>query len=241
MDLLQVNPPLNGFLGRGLIVAGFAVLESETFVLVDQVQVTGLTIVRSAEAIDALVGVGQLLRGLEQGIPGPGVIRILHAGVVEDLLVVDQGDRVVILRDGVVHIVVGVEGGDAGRIGRIVILKIHGEQGVGGHILEELVGMHPEHIGHRAAHGGRFQLGPVLIPGGDLNFDLDIGMGGHIGFRDGGHAGLLVIVPEGEGDGDILGARKGDEGEHHAEGQQDRKQLTHWGLPPYRCILLPLR
>jgi len=88
---------------------------------------------------------------------------------------------------------------------------------------------HPEHVRQRAALSGRFQLGPVFGPGRYLSFHGHVGMLGHIGFRDGLHAGLLIGVPEREGDGDFF-FRHGDgrrQRQGQTEGQQGCQKLTH--------------
>ena len=228
----QLHPGLDRFLGLGLIKAALAVFKDEAAILIDEVVVAALGVVRRAEALHG-VG-GQLLRSVAQGFPGPGLVRIGEAGGVKELLVVRQRDGIVILRHGVLLALEVVQRGDAGRIRRVIQTQVgQVQKGAGGNVLEELVGVHPEDVRERAAHRGRLELHPVLIPRGHLGLDLDIGMLGHIGLSNRLHARLLVGIPETEGERDLfLGQSKTAHRGQQAQSQKSRKNLFHYCAPP---------
>ena len=55
--------------------------------------------------------------------------------------------------------------------------------------------MHPENVGGLFGHGGGFQLGPVLVPAGDLHLDDDVGVLFRVGVAHGLHTVALGDVP----------------------------------------------
>ena len=87
--------------------------------------------------------------------------------------------------------------------------------------------MHPVDVGHFAAHRRRFQLGPILAPGGDLRDDFHAGMRRFIRVGDGAHAGFLVGVPESEGDRRFLGVGDGNDHKEHQSSHQQSQELLH--------------
>ena len=162
-------------------------------------------------AVDLAVGAfGDGLGSLIHVFPGPVLGRILDLVLVEDGLVVEQGDGVVILRQGIdVAVGAGVELHDA------VIVVCHVDGVVSVDVVVELqekvvlhvhlggVGVHPEYIGHLSAESAGFQKGPVVIPVNNLYVDLDAGSLGPLvsDFLD---TLLLVGVPDVDGDGACL-------------------------------------
>src|SRR5699024_5551775 len=112
-------------------------------------------------------------------------------------LVVHKAYRVLVLGHGV-ELAVRPAGVGQGNVGEM--LGLHNVRAVGQHavvgILQDLVGVHPEDVGHLVGHGRRFQLGPVLVPAGDLDLDVDVGMLGSVGITHGLHAVALRNVPD---------------------------------------------
>ena len=67
-------------------------------------------------------------------------------------------------------------------------------------VIKQLVGVHPEDVGHGVGLGGGLQLRPVFAPAGGLHFDLHIRVLGGVGLAHGFHPWALVYVPDLEGE-----------------------------------------
>ena len=72
-------------------------------------------------------------------------------------------------------------------------------------IHQDVVGVHPEHIGQVAGTSSCLQLGPVLVPAGDLHLDGHIGVDLMIGIRQGLHGVTLGGVPNLHGQSAVRG------------------------------------
>ena len=97
-------------------------------------------------------------------------------------------------------------------------IRQHPEVGV----VQDLVGVHPEDVRHGVGLGGGLQLGPVLVPAGDLHVDDDVGMLGRVGVADGHHAVALVDVPDLERQVRFaIGGSAAAQAEQQREGQSD--------------------
>ena len=140
------------------------------------------------------------LRGADQVIPGPGLVRVGNACGIEHFLIINKAHRVLILGHAV-ELAVRAAGVGQRNVGEV--LGVHNvgavcQLAVVG-VLQNLVGVHPEDIRHLVAHGGGFQLGPVFVPAGHLHLDLHIGMLGGVSVAHGLHAVALGHVPDLEG------------------------------------------
>ena len=86
------------------------------------------------------------------------------------------------------------------EVGLHVVIEVghigqHPEVGV----IQDLVGVHPEDVRHGVGLGGGLQLGPVLVPAGDLHLDDHVGVLGSVGVTDGLHTVALGDIPDLEG------------------------------------------
>ena len=134
----------------------------------------------AAEAVNFAVGTfGDGLGGLVHILVSPVVIGISNAVLVEDGLVVQQGNGIMVLGQGIDSaIVAGVQVHDAfvvvlgvgGCIGSDVVIQL--QQNVVFHVHLDGIGMHPEHVGHFAAGSTCLQQSPVVVP--VHNFDGDL-------------------------------------------------------------------
>ena len=87
-------------------------------------------------------------------------------------------------------------------------------------IVQKLIGVHPEDVRHGVGFGGGFQLGPVLVPAGDLHVDDHIRVLRRVGVADGRHAVPLVDVPDLEGQvGLAVGGAAAAKAQQQREGQ----------------------
>ena len=207
--LLHVDVELHPHPGGGVVeaAAGLVLGQDAAAGLVDKAPVAQMVLRVGHKAVVA-GGVVDLLGGLAQVVPGPAVVGVGHPGGVEHLLVVDEAHRVLILGHAVqfavrtacigqrnVREVLGLH--DARAVHQLVVVGI----------LEDLVGVHPEDVGGLAGHGGGLQLGPVLVPAGDLHLDDHIGVALGVGVAERLHAVPLKDVPDLEGQMGLAVAR----------------------------------
>ena len=209
----------------------------------EQVHIQG---VGHAEVV--ILGMAQLLRQREVVVPGP-----IHSGQLHIVALKQRGVHVHHVRElhGGVGVVLAADLG-AGHHRRIQLLRIGIVFHVVGDIQRPLVGHgvghveHPEHVGQLALGG---QVGQALIPGALIDgneLHLDVGIGslklGDQRLDDLGLAGL-GLAPMGHAQGDVFGGHRGqagffghrgNQGQHHHACQEERKQLLHKKLSPFR-------
>ena len=91
-------------------------------------------------------------------------------------------------------------------------------------IVQDLVGVHPEDIRHGVGFGCGLQLGPVLVPAGDLYLDDHIGVLLGVGVADGLHALALGHVPDLEFEvGLAVHGAAAAQGQQQRQGQDQRR------------------
>ena len=141
--------------------------------------------------------------GFGHVVPGPVLVGVSHPGLVEHLPVIYQDDVVLVLGHAV-DAPIGAAGVAQGDLGEVVLVvvgfhvvkevgKVGQDAEVG--VVQNLVGVHPEDVGHGVGLAGSLQLGPVLAPAGDLHLDVHVGMLGGVGGAHSLHAGSLVDIP----------------------------------------------
>ena len=110
---------------------------------------------------------------------------------------------------------------------RLVVVRVHVvvevrdvRQHAEFRVVQDLVGVHPEDVRHGVGFGGSLQLGPVLVPAGDLHVDDHIRVLRRVGVADGRHAVPLVDVPDLEGQvGLAVGGAAAAKAQQQREGQ----------------------
>ncbi len=222
-------------LAAGLVEAGGGLVGAEDVaaVLVDVGPVAQL-IVQIGQVAVFPGGVVDLLGGVRQVVPGPVVVGIGHTGLVEHLFVIHQHAVILVLGHAVVAPVgtADVAQGDVGEVVLIVTaLHIVVQVGhIGQHaeigVVQKLVGVHPEDVGHRVGLGGGLQLGPVLAPAGDLHLNDHIGVLGGVGITDGLHTVTLGHVPDLEGQVRLAVRRAAPT---QGQQQRDEQDRCRWG------------
>ena len=195
---LQVDVEFHAHLGGrvGEVCAGLVLGQDAAARLVHKVPVTQLIVAVGHVTIFA-GGIVNFLGSLTQIVPGPGFVGVGDAGGVEHLLVVHKADGVFVLGYGVQF---AVRTAGVGQRNVREVLGLHNVGAVGQlavvGILQDFVGVHPEDVRHLVGDGSRFQLGPVLIPAGDLHFNVDVGMLLGVSVTHRLHAVTLGNVPD---------------------------------------------
>ena len=204
----------------------------------------------AGKAVDLSVGtLGDGLGSFIHILVGPVVGGIVHAVLVKDGLVVDHGDGIMILGQGIdtavvagvqVHNAFVVVGGIGGCIGSDVVIQL--QQNVIFHVHLDGVGVHPKHIGHLAAGSAGFQQSPVVVPVHHFDGDLDTGLLSPL-VCDLLQTSSLVVIPDVDLDffhatlfccrsGAGFTAAAGNQRQAHDECHCHCKQLLHsfhWG------------
>ena len=135
-------------------------------------------------------GVGHLNGGREEVIHGPGLVRIIDAGVIKDGLVEEQADAPGVRQDwNPVQLPIQVGSGNGGRIVffKVVAEALHNivyrREHAGRRQPEvALNGRNPDHIAHGAA--GRQSIDLLEVFRTREVFDDDIGLAGHVLVED---------------------------------------------------------
>jgi hypothetical protein len=184
----------------------------------------------------------QLLAVLDEGVPGPGLVRIGQTGRVEHRLVVVQRHHVEVARQAVLP--VGrreVRHAGIGQRGEVeaVPLDVRGE--VEQHAARLVVGedraVHREHVGRVTARETGLELVPVGVPVGHRDLDLDVRVFGHEGVDERDLVGQLGrITPDGVLDlaGRLLGEarRRGTSHKHGRDAARAQERPDPPGVVP---------
>ena len=194
-----------------------------------------------ALGLESIAAGGQILEGLGDMIPAD-LGQLVHVG--------EEGDDVVGQRNRVMMSVIGgVLEHDLGQLsGKGLVSLVNAVSRAGfGKVAEEGAGPGEEDVGQGVgiAHGS-LDLGLVGLVFKGFPLDLDVGMGGlklRDGFLVGGTVGVALggDAPHGQGDifvcGELRGERGGNEGEDHAQGKRDCKNLFHDNPPDNKNVL----
>ena len=186
--------------GRSLVI----IRDDLCAVIIDEV-VPAVLVVGSVERIAVNAVRRACFRDLGSCVvdvfPCPVVCGSLYAVLVEDRLVVQKGDRIVVLGKRILMAAGLIQIHDAFiivvQVDRVVcrdvIVQI--QEQIVLHIHLRRVGVHPEYVGHLSAGSACFEQCPVVVPVNDVDLDSDTGFCGPC-IRDLLNAGQLVVVPD---------------------------------------------
>ena len=181
--------------------------------------------------VNILLLVGHLLGQLGVLIPGHVIGGILHAGRVEQILVVEQHPEVAAEGDRVldaVHRVVRFRADEPGQIIAADVVGQRGGKALGLPVDQVVDFLDHDHVALVSAFQHRGGLHRVVLRSDIDVLDFDAGMGRFKGFLLGNQIGSGRGVPGDDGQHLVLG--QGGHGQHrkqHHRGQQHRQHFLH--------------